>query len=90
MSNKAYNRGTDLIIRSLPNSGSVAVNHPAAEPVEPVKKPFKVGETVYCTVRQLKGKRETVTAVKRGYIKVSGCAVWCPETNFSHTDPLTH
>lgn len=59
-----------------------SVNHPAPETMIATPKPFAIGETVYCKVRQLRGRKETVTAVKGAQIKVAGCAFWCPASNF--------
>lgn len=78
----AYNRGTEVIARQIPSAGVVAVCHPAAEPMPAIPAPFAVGDVVYCTVRGQRGIPNTITAVKRGYIKVRGFNLWCPMSNF--------
>lgn len=78
----AYNRGSKVISDSIPNAGTAAVNHPPAEKLPAIPEPFKVGEIVYCTVRNLRGKENVITAVKRGAIKIKGFNYWCPAYNF--------
>ena len=82
----AYNRGSRVISDSIPNAGAVAVNHPAAEPLPVIPKPFSIGEIVYCNVRAIRGQKNIITAVKKGYIKVRGFSAWCPESNFQREE----
>lgn len=88
MGHAAYSRASAVIrerietpkhVNSLPGS----VTHPEAEQASPAApKPFAVGETVYCTVRALRGMPMEVTAVKRDRIKVTCSNAWCPASNF--------
>lgn len=86
----AYNRGTARIranikspehVTSLPGSAVHPRDEQITNPTPPVL-PFRVGEIVFCTVISLRGIENTITAVKRGYVKVSGFPHWCPESNF--------
>ena len=78
----AYNRGSASISKGIVSGGDVAVNHPKAELLANIPKPFAVGDIVYCRVIGHRGKENTITHVKKDYIKVKGFRPWCPMSNF--------